>query len=135
MVNIKTKTCNICGRELPISKFNKNKNNKDNLSYYCKDCTKEQKNLYFYEQGNKFYRKLIVEKLKQYPDIQIDGIDYEKVVNTKVTMYDFPGALNNLLQDLPIFLKKYNFTFEEYEFFIQQCRANKFWIKAKDLNT
>lgn len=131
VVNIKTKKCNICERELPISQFNKNKNNKDNLSYYCKDCTKEQKNLYFYEQGNKFYRKIIVEKLKEYPDIKIDGINYSKVINTTITMYDFPGVLNNLLHDLPIFLKKYNLTFEEYEFIVEQCRKNKFWVKAK----
>ena len=131
----KTKKCNICGKVLPISKFSRNKNNKDNLSYYCKDCTKKQKNLYFYEQGNEHYEQVIVDKLKQYPDIQIDGIDYDKVLNTRVTMYDFPGVLNNLLYDLPIFLRKYNFTFEEYKFFIQQCKDNKFWIKSKDLNT
>ena len=59
-----------------------------------------------------------MDKLKHYPDIQIDGIDYDKVLNTRVTMYDFPGVLNNLLYDLPIFLRKYNFTFEEYKFFI-----------------
>ena len=104
----KTKKCNICGKVLPISKFSKNRNNKDNLSYYCKDCTKKQKNLYFYEQGNEHYEQVIVDKLKQYPDIQIDGIDYDKVLNTRVTMYDFPGVLNNLLYDLPIFLRKYN---------------------------
>ena len=113
----------------------KNRNNKDNLSYYCNDCTKKQKNLYFYEQGNEHYEQVIVDKLKQYPDIQIDGIDYDKVLNTRVTMYDFPGVLNNLLYDLPFFLRKYNFTFEEYKFFIQQCKDNKFWIESKDLNT
>ena len=132
---MKTKKCNICGRTLPITKFNKNKNNKDNLSYYCKECTKEQKNLYFYEQGNEHYEKVIIDKLQQYPNIQIEGIDYDKVLNTRITMYDFPGVLNNLLYDLPIFLEKYNLTFEEYKFIIKQCKNNKFWIEPKDLNT
>lgn len=132
---MKTKKCNICGKTLPISKFNKNKNNKDNLSYYCKDCTRDQKNLYFYEQGNEHYEKVIIDKLKQYPDIKITGIDYEKVMNTRILMYDFPGVLNNLLHDLPKFLRKYNLTFEEYKFVINQCKENKFWIEPKDLNS
>jgi len=131
VIKVEKKKCNICGRVLPLNKFSKNKNNKDNLSYYCRDCTKEQKNLYFYEKGNEHYEETIINKLKQYSDIKIEGIDYDKVVNTRVTMYDIPGVFNNLLYDLPIFLRKYNFTFEEYKFFIQQCKKNKFWIEPK----
>ena len=120
---------------MPLTKFNKNKNNKDNLSYYCKSCTKEQKNLYFYNQGNEFYEKVIIDELKTYPNIHIDGIDYDKLYSMKITLYDFPGVLNNLLYDLPKFLTKYDLTFEEYKFIMQKCKDNKFYIKSKDLNT
>lgn len=128
------KKCNGCGRKLPLNQFNKNKNNKDNLSYYCKKCTKEQKELYFYNQGNEHYEKVIFNELKLYPQIQIDGIDYDKVLSTKICLYDLPGILNNLLDDLPNFLMKYNLSFEEYKFIVQQCKNNKFVIQPKDLN-
>lgn len=131
----KTKKCNGCGKYLPLSQFSKNKNNKDNLSYYCKKCTREQKNLYFYNQGNEHYEKVIIDELKKFNDISISGFDQNKVLNTKITLYDFPGVLNNLLYDLPIFLRKYDLTFEEYKFIVQQCKNNKFWIKPKDLNS
>ena len=134
MVKIKTKKCNYCERKLPLSCFSKNKNNKDNLSYYCKDCMKEKRNLYFYNQGNEKYEKFIIDELKNYSEIQIDGIDYDKVFSTRITLYDLPGILNNLLVDLPKFLIKYNFSFEEYKFIVQQCKENKFYIKPKDLN-
>lgn len=134
MINIKTKKCNYCEKELPLSHFSKNKNNKDNLSYYCKACTKEKKNLYFYNQGNERYERFIIDELKNYPEIQIDGIDYDKVLTTRITLYDLPGILNNLLTDLPKFLIKYNLTFEEYKFIVKQCKDNKFYIKPKPLN-
>jgi hypothetical protein len=35
-----TKVCNKCDIEKPIKEFNKDKNNKDGLSYYCKSCRK-----------------------------------------------------------------------------------------------
>lgn len=35
------KKCPKCGRELPEEMFNKNKNKKDGLSCYCKDCQRE----------------------------------------------------------------------------------------------
>ena len=135
MIIIKFKKCNGCGKKLPLTDFNKNKNNKDHLSYYCKKCTKEQKNLYFYNQGNKYYEKVILDELKKYPEVIIDGINYDKVLSTKITLYDFPGILNNLLDDLPNFLMKYNLSFEEYKFIVQQCKDNKFIIEPKHLNT
>lgn len=35
------KTCTKCGRELPLSKFNKRKASKDGLSLWCKECCKQ----------------------------------------------------------------------------------------------
>ena len=96
---------------------------------------KEKRNLYFYNQGNKKYEYFIIDELKNYPEINIDGLDYDKVYSTKITLYDIPGVLNNLLYELPKFLKKYDFSFEEYKFFVQQCKENNFVIKPKDLNS
>ena len=33
-----TKVCSKCGRELPLSQFNKCARNKDGLQYMCKEC-------------------------------------------------------------------------------------------------
>ena len=35
---METKKCSKCGRELPLSKFNKNKNRRDGLQDRCRDC-------------------------------------------------------------------------------------------------
>ena len=35
-----TKPCTKCELDKPFSEFNKNKNNKDGLLYYCKECVK-----------------------------------------------------------------------------------------------
>jgi hypothetical protein len=96
---------------------------------------KEKRNLYFYNQGNKRYECFIIDELKNYPEIQINGIDYDKVYSTKITLYDMPGILNNLLHDLTKFLIKYDLSFEEYKFIVEQCKKNKFTIEPKDLNT
>ena len=36
-----TKICTKCGRELPLSEFHKNKNKKDSLDAWCKECKKQ----------------------------------------------------------------------------------------------
>jgi len=47
MGRVVMKTCTKCNQNLPLKSFNKNKCNKDNLQYWCKDCVKEyNKNLY-----------------------------------------------------------------------------------------
>lgn len=38
---MKTKFCTKCGRELPVSEFNKCKKNPDGLDYWCRDCQKQ----------------------------------------------------------------------------------------------
>lgn len=38
---IQTKVCTKCGRELPISEFQKSNNTKDGYRYECKDCRHE----------------------------------------------------------------------------------------------
>ncbi len=37
-----TKRCPKCGRELPVSEFNKNSSKKDGLDTYCKICHRER---------------------------------------------------------------------------------------------
>lgn len=38
---METKKCSKCGRELPVSEFNKNKQAKDGLQCRCKSCQRE----------------------------------------------------------------------------------------------
>lgn len=33
-----TKVCSKCGRELPVSEFNKSSKSRDGLQYYCRTC-------------------------------------------------------------------------------------------------
>jgi len=131
---LKTKKCYGCKQELPIENFTKNKNTKDGLSYYCRDCTKKNYNLNKYKHGNKEeYETVIIDELKKHK-IPINGVDIEKIQNLRINMIDFPGAIRPLLKDLPVFLKKYNLTYAEYKIFIEACHDNKFWIEPKDLN-
>jgi len=129
------KKCNNCKRILDESCFSKNRNNPDGLSYYCRECTKKQQSLYLFQlDGNEHYEKVIIDELKKH-NIPIKGIDKEKMKNLSITLYDFPGVLHSLLVDLPIFLEKYNLTYEEYKLFVDLCQQNKIWIKSKSLNT
>lgn len=41
MEEIKTKVCNKCGKELPLSEFPPKKGTPDGLSYQCKECARE----------------------------------------------------------------------------------------------
>ena len=118
---MKTKTCYGCKKELSIDNFTKNKNTKDGLSYYCRDCTKKNYNLNKYKHSD---------NKEEYESVIID-----KINNLSINMIDFPGAIRPLLKDLPNFCKKYNLTYAEYRLFIEACYDNKIWIKPKDLNT
>jgi len=132
---VKTKKCYGCKKELSVENFTKNKNNKDGLSYYCKDCTKIQYSLHKYkENGKEEYEQIIIEELKKH-NIPLKGVDKNKINNLHINMSDFPGIIRSLIKDLPIFLKKYSLTYEEYKLIVQACHENKFWIKPKDLNT
>ena len=129
------KKCNNCKRILDESCFSKNKNNPDGLSYYCRECSKKQQSLYLFQlDGNEHYEKVIIDELTKH-NIPIKGVDKEKIRNLSITLYDFPGVLRSLLIDLPVFLEKYNLTYEEYKLFIELCQQNKIWIKPKGLNT
>ena len=132
---MKTKRCYGCNKILSIENFTKNKNNKDGLSYYCRDCTKIQYNVHKYrENGKEEYEQIIINELKKH-NIPLTGFDKEKINNLRITMIDFPGMIRSLLKDLPIFLKKYSLTYEEYKAIVEACYNNNFWVESKDLNT
>lgn len=132
---MKTKKCYGCNKELPIENFTKNKNNKDGLSYYCRDCTKIQYNVHKYkENGKEEYEQIIINELKKY-DIPIHGVDKEKIRNLRIDMAHFPGMLRSLIKDLPNFLIQYSLTYEEWKLIVDCCHNNKFWIEPKSLNT
>lgn len=132
---MKTKRCYGCNKVLPIENFTKNKNNKDGLSYYCRDCTKIHYNVHKYkENGREEYEQIIIDELKKH-DIPLKGLDKEKINNLRINMIDFPGMIRSLLKDLPVFLKKYSLTYEEYKAIVDACHKNNFWIEPKGLNT
>ena len=129
------KQCNNCKRILDEKCFSKNKNNPDGLSYYCRECTKKKQDLHlFMQDGKEIHEQVIIDELKKHK-IPLEGVDKDKLRNLRVTMYDYPGVIRSLLVDLPIFLKKYNLTYEEYKTFVTLCNENKFWIESKHLNT
>lgn len=39
--SMETKVCKKCGRELPVTEFNKHTSSKDGLQYHCKKCISE----------------------------------------------------------------------------------------------
>lgn len=127
------KICYGCKKELPLDNFNKNKNTKDGLSYYCRKCTKKKYHLHRYKNNKDNSEYVVIEELKKH-NIQIEGFDVDKIKNLRIRLYDFPGAIRPLMKDLPIFLKKYSLTYEEYCFIIDSCHNNKFFIEPKDLN-
>lgn len=132
---MRTKVCYGCNKELAIENFTKNKNNKDGLSYYCKDCTKIHYNVHKYkENGKEEYEQIIIDELKKH-NIPLEGLNKEKINNLRINMGDFPGIIRSLIKDLPVFLKKYSLTYEEYKAIVQACHDNNFWIESKDLNT
>lgn len=130
------KKCYGCKKELPIENFTKNKNTKDGFSYYCRDCTKKNYTLnkYKHSDNQEDYESVIINELQKH-NIEIEGVDEEKVSNLRIHMIDLPGVIRPLLKDLPNFCKKYNLTYEEYKVFMEACHSNNFWIKSKDLNT
>lgn len=57
---IKTKVCKMCGRELPVSEFNKHPKTKDGLQGYCKECSAK----YVFATRQKKYAKLFLQYAK-----------------------------------------------------------------------
>ena len=126
------KICKRCKRELDKSNFTKNKNMKDGLSYYCKECTKQQQKLFTQGEKTSYGEdKEYTILLLQRKNIPIKGLDKEKVINTVVKMEDLPNIYLSLGLDIADFLIKYNFTSDEYEFFLNQLKKNKFWVKSQ----
>ena len=67
-----TKVCSKCGRELPLSEFNKCKSRKDGLQPYCKECKKQHAkqwradNPQYFKQYWKQYYADNADAIKQY---------------------------------------------------------------------
>lgn len=132
---MKSKQCYGCKQILTIDNFTKNKNMPDGLSYYCRDCSKRNYNLYKYKRSDDdSYEKVVINELEKH-GIKINGFDIDKIKDLRINLFDFPGAIRPLMKDLPVFCKKYNLTYEEYKFIIDACHSNNFFIKPKDLNT
>lgn len=129
---MKTKKCYGCKKELSLDNFTKNKNTKDGLSYYCRECSKKNYTLNKYKHSNnkKDYEGVVIDELKKH-DIVINGIDIDKIANLRIHLIDMPGVIRPLLKELPAFLIKYDLTYDEYKFIIKKCSENSFWIEEK----
>ena len=74
---VKTKLCTKCGRELPVSEFNKRARSADGLQIYCRECiqkyNKEKyKTLLVTSQNTKKLRKIYFsEKLAGFTPIEL----------------------------------------------------------------
>jgi hypothetical protein len=55
--NMKTKVCTKCGKEKKLKEFNKQNVNKDGLSYWCKICIKQYKQIYYKQNKIKIQKK------------------------------------------------------------------------------
>lgn len=60
---MKTKTCSICKRELPVSKFWKNRHTKDGLSYTCIEC---YNSCYYSKERNTHHHQVARRKKKKH---------------------------------------------------------------------
>jgi 5-methylcytosine-specific restriction endonuclease McrA len=65
----KIKYCNKCNKDLPITSFNKHRQNKDGLNYYCKDCINKDRTYKYH--NDSIYKN----KIKEY---QLNGKRYKK---------------------------------------------------------
>lgn len=54
---MKTKICSKCKEEKSITEFHKNKNHKDGLAHWCKECCKEYHKKYYQENREKLLKQ------------------------------------------------------------------------------
>lgn len=80
---MKKKKCIKCNKELLLDRFSRNKNKKDGLNHYCKDCQKVYKDNH-YKNNKKYYIEKAI-KYKQKDRKWLD--DYKK--NLKCSRCEF----------------------------------------------
>ena len=124
-MNNKEFICSGCGK--PMYCPMPDKIAKNITKCYCKECTKQQQYLSHINKQYKIDDKLIIELLKT-KNIPITGLDKDKVIHTRIKMYDLPNMFESIWKSLPPFLIKYHWSYEEYKFFVTQCEKNKFYI-------
>ena len=129
---METKQCYGCKEKLTIDNFTKNKNMPDGLSYYCRECTKKNYNLYKYKRSDDdSYAEVVINELEKH-GISINGLDIDKITDLKIHLIDMPGIIKPLMKELPSFLIKYSLTYEEYLFILNKCADNSFLIEVKE---
>lgn len=97
-----TKTCTKCGRELPLSEFNKCKSKKDGLQLYCKECLKQWRaeHAEHKKQYNKQYRADNPNYMKQWRADNAKHIkQYSKEYYSTIEGYARNIRNNNLQAD------------------------------------
>lgn len=80
-----TKKCSGCGRDLPLSEFNKTKRNKDGLQYRCRACASKYNKARYASDPDRFKKDV-----KAYKEINPD-----KVLETRIkTCASNPTGVN-----------------------------------------
>ena len=72
---VETKVCPRCGRELPVTKFYKNKSRPDGLSSYCKECRKLKSKIYYSKNRIKILKNFTHE-YRTNPKFRIEKLKY-----------------------------------------------------------
>ena len=104
----------------------------DGLSYYCRECSKRNYNLYKYKRSDDdSYAEVVISELERH-GIPINGLDIDKITDLKIHLIDMPGIIKPLMKELPSFLIKYSLTYEEYLFILNKCADNSFLIEVKE---
>lgn len=85
-VEVATKVCPKCGRELPTTEFYGNKHNKDGLQDKCKDCQREWNREY--ARRKKEERR--IEKLNPEDKVETEKVIVDAKEHTMVKVYSEP---------------------------------------------
>ena len=76
-----TKVCSKCRRELPISEFCKDKNRKDGLNIYCRQCASERR-LEYYKNNKEHVKTIVREYRMTEKGKEVEKRSRDKTVNT-----------------------------------------------------
>lgn len=105
---MKTKICRNCGRELPLSEFNKDKSRKDGLDYQCRECSHKRQRKFNSDkiqnlEGEEWRDVVGYEGLYQVSNYgRVKSLDRVRLVKNKYGDFQkttFPGRVRVLAKD------------------------------------
>lgn len=75
---MKTKTCNNCHSEKPLSEFNSKKNSKDGLQPWCRECNKQRSRQYYADNRESHKKTILKRKHENYRKIRDRILEFKK---------------------------------------------------------